>query len=132
MSRPHENDENDANDLQSGKIWKRNTVSVSCGRVEFTENANFWKRIRVNGAWNFSVSKEKIKISDGLGAKARPISEPSSTFWPRALSAEATSHDAISIFNDFLSAWRISKRVPRNSEYLKDSRDDTKPVVFEK
>ena len=85
MSRPHENDENDANDLQSGKIWKRNTVSVSCGRVEFTENANFWKRIRVDGALNyFSVSKEKIKISDGLGAKVRPISEPSSKFWPRS------------------------------------------------
>ena len=30
--------------LQSGKIWKRNT-SASCGRVEFTENANVWKRL---------------------------------------------------------------------------------------
>ena len=48
MSRPHENDENDVsfsmktqtfeNDLQSGKIWKRNSIGVVwTGRIH-------WKR----------------------------------------------------------------------------------------
>ena len=53
MSRPYENDVSfSMKTLSRVEKFENATVSASCGRVEFTENANFWKRIRVDGAWS--------------------------------------------------------------------------------
>ena len=71
MSRPHENGENDVsfsmktqtfeNVLQSGKIWKHNSIGV-VWTGQFTENANFWKRLVM---WSQSQPTFIWKIQDG-------------------------------------------------------------------
>ena len=72
MSSPHENDENDVsfsmktrtfeNALQSGKIWKRNSIGV-VRTGQFTENTNFWKRL-VRWSQSQSTFIEKSKMED--------------------------------------------------------------------
>ena len=61
MSRPHENDMKIENALQSANGFENATVSASCGRIEFTENANFHLKIP-----RWRISTENVYFFIGI------------------------------------------------------------------